>query len=413
MTTALILTTYNRPHYLRRCLESLSRATPPTHYIIVDDCSTDSETIELINNFPATVKIAMRQNKGIKNSLQLGFKTAFDLGADLAINLDADAIVKPDFIERLTRLHVSWAGKCIVSGFNCNNPKNPVLFEAHDHVTRQHCNGINMCMNREQYETIVRPALLKSGNWDYDSTHKQPFAITKPSVVQHIGMRSSMGHVGADVACDFVQLSLPTVTLFGIDQHDPTGIKRAADICTRDIEFGAVKVITQHDYFRGREGYSRFMIERLNEFVDTEHVLTFHADGYVQNVDAWDNEFLNYDFGGATWWYKDNMNVGNGGFSLRSKRLLEICARLDLNGITPHPEDSFLARDLRPWLEKEHGIKFMPEELANRFSIEAYGVQDKHYCGSFGFHGTHVQGLPAPLRKMEPPVKSGATARRR
>lgn len=400
--TSLILTTYNRPAYLSECLTSLQAVQFPQDslLIIVDDASQDLETLRLINEFelPNTtiVKHFKPFNKGIKDSLQIGFSLAWHYGSDIAINLDGDAIVKPNFITELLRLHNNNKAH-IISGFNCDNPKNPVISSGSTHVIRKHCNGINMLVTKELYDKYIR--LNTSGNWDFDSTPDNGVVIAKPSLVQHIGVNSSMGHVGGDVACDYYDLELPTVTLFGIDAHDPEGLKRAAEISQKHIKFGAVEIITDHDYFRGREGYSEFIIKRLNEFVETDHVLIIHSDGYPVNYKAWDNKFLEYDYGGATWWYKDNMNVGNGGFSLRSKKLLEICAKLEDDNF--HPEDSYLCRTIRTWLEKEHDVKFMPEEMANRFSIEAYGTIDQSYNGAFGFHGFHVKGVPYPPQRKQ------------
>lgn len=418
MKTCLIVTSYNRPEYLKRCLDSLSRLeTKPDVIIFIDDASDPANKIMdiLADNKIKTNRYYYfkDQNLGIKDSLINGFSAAFgQFNCDLAINLDADAIVKPDFI---TKLKALYDGKHIVSGFNCDNPKNPLLAKGSGFVLRRHGNGINMLIDKKQYETIIKPALQSDGNWDFNSTNKLPFKICVPSVCQHIGLESSMGHIGADVACDFFQLSLPTVTLFGIDAHDPEGIKRAAEICTKDVEFGAVKIITER-LFSGREAYSRFCIEKMNDYVQTGHVLIIHPDGYIQNPLAWDNDWLQYDYIGSSWWYKDGMNVGNGGFSLRSKKLLEILANLDLEVF--HPEDAVICRDLRPWLEEKYGIKFAPEEVANRFAIEAYNVPhpDNRYSGQFGFHGYHVSGLPIPPKKAATVYKPNiqrATARKR
>lgn len=210
------------------------------------------------------------------------------------------------------------------------------------------------------------------------------------------------------------KLILNSVCLFGIDAHDPKGMLRAAEISQKEIEFGDVQIITEHNYFRGREGYSRFCIERMNEFVKTSHVLIIHPDGYVQNAAAWKDEWLQYDYIGATWTYKDGMNNGNGGFSLRSKKLLEILSKIDCDKYNVHPEDCFISRQIRKWLETEYQIKFAPEEVCNQFSIEAYasnmidsqGFGSNTYTGQFGFHGYHVVGLPEPpIRKT---IKFGA-----
>lgn len=409
--TALIITCYNRPQYLLKCLESLEKLTElPDFFIFVDDASTDPIIRNIIGDFIAKNQkfyctgVFLAKNQGIKNALRVGVEMAMHGDCDLFINLDSDAIVKPNFITELKRLHAERTDH-IVSGFNSlnkdkkGNLRNPIISEVlPDHYLKKYANGINMCFNKQQYEDVVLPSLLKEGNWDTNTSGKTPFVIARPSLVQHIGFESSMGHTDdPDVAADFYELTLPTVTLFGIDAHDPEGLRRAADICTRSVQFGDVQIITER-LFSGREAYSKFCIADMAEYIKTDHVLIIHPDGYIQNPSAWADEFLEYDYGGASWWFKDGMNVGNGGFSLRSKKLLDILASLDMSQTGYHPEDEIICRRLRPWLEKECGIKFMPDHLANRFAIEAYNVPapDNVYSGQFGFHGYHVSGLPIP-----------------
>jgi len=425
MTTAIVIPVYNRPEYVSQCFASLAKLTiQPDLYVIVDDCSTDAEIPKLIGAFVTdnsnTIAYRQPKNLGVKGALLWGIDRAFSSKADIVINLDSDAIVKPDFVDRVMKLHIE--SGCIVSGFN--NPKeqsnNQYLnTDVVGYDFKKHANGINMCFNREQYDRHIRPALLsRSGNWDYIASESAgKAAITVPSCVQHIGTISSMGHKGADKAHDFNILQLPNVTLFGIDSHDIAGIKRAAEISSRSIRFGATNIITEDLFTKGgnsetrRADYSKFMFKQLNSHFDTSHVLTIHADGYVVNADAWDNSWLEYDYIGATWWYKDNMNVGNGGFSLRSKKLCELLANSDIKGGHYHPEDHHICRTYRASLEA-NGIKFAPEEVANRFSIEAFNVPPPHnkYCGQFGFHGVHVDmsDLPTDIqyKKVAPIVNN-------
>src|SRR6185503_19702122 len=116
----------------------------------------------------------------------------------------------------------------------------------------------------------------------------------------------------------------------------------------------------------------------------TSHVLLVQWDGYVINPAAWDPAFLECDYIGAKWfWYEDGMRVGNGGFSLRSRRLLE--ALQDPAIVRIGAEDTTIGRSFRPLLEREYGIRFASEALADRFSFEvAYPIGKP-----FGFHGLY------------------------
>ena len=96
---------------------------------------------------------------------------------------------------------------------------------------------------------------------------------------------------------------------------------------------------------------------------------------------AWSHEFLDYDYIGAVWpQFSDNKNVGNGGFSLRSRELMEACRELPVTG--PDAEDIVIARQFRPQLE-QLGIRFAPETVSRRFAYE----RTKPTGHEFGFHG--------------------------
>lgn len=418
MNIALIITAYNRPQYLKKCFDSLKKVSfkENVSIYIVDDAS-DSETIGLCrefhlyanNNQVETYLIEKVKNSGIKDSIKRGVECAIKDGCDIIINIDGDAILKPDAFNRLVELKQKHPNN-IISGFNHVSANNPNVFEREDHYLKHFCNGINMCFDKPLYEKYIKPALEVHGNWDYNTSvnckkDSVMFVVTKPSVVQHIGFDSSMGHYsekGPDIAQDFKQLYLPDVTLFGIDAHDPKGIVRAAEICQRDVEFGAVKIITER-LFQGREGYSDFIINKLHEHFDTSHCLVIHADGYIMNWEAWDDKWLQLDLIGASWWYKDNKNVGNGGFTLRSKYLQQLLPSLNVQDT--HPEDHVICRVLREQLEREHNVKFASEEVANRFSIEGFNTPDHHYRGQFGFHGYKVDFDGSDVPKFIRPVR--------
>jgi len=82
--------------------------------------------------------------------------------------------------------------------------------------------------------------------------------------------------------------------------------------------------------------------------------------------------------------------VGNGGFSLRSRRLLQ--ALEDPVIVPSHPEDLCICRTYRARLEAQ-GLRFAPRALARRFAVEDEPLRDD----VFGFHGPyHMPHLLPP-----------------
>lgn len=156
---------------------------------------------------------------------------------------------------------------------------------------------------------------------------------------------------------------------------------------------------------RSRSDYSRFMLRQLADYVETPHVLCVQWDGFVLNGGAWDPAFLECDYIGAVWpQFPGPHNVGNGGFSLRSRRLLEACK--DLPFEDGQAEDVLICRDSRDSLE-QRGFRFAPESLARRFAYERTRPSGRE----FGFHGAfNLARLLPPaealrlFRSLEPAV---------
>ena len=158
--------------------------------------------------------------------------------------------------------------------------------------------------------------------------------------------------------------------------------ERALFLTDRPIDIEGVETI-QIPRITDRADYSRRMLQGLCEFVRSEFVLVIQWDGYVLNPDAWEDAFLDYDYIGARWEYDDGKSVGNGGFSLRSRRLLLALAEKHVTIVGAENEDESICRRLRPWLETEHQLRFASEAVADRFSIERVGNNPR----PFGFHG--------------------------
>jgi hypothetical protein len=156
-----------------------------------------------------------------------------------------------------------------------------------------------------------------------------------------------------------------------------------------------------------RADYSRFMVRELADYISTPHALCVQWDGFVLNGVAWDPRFLEYDYIGAPWpHFRDGFNVGNGGFSLRSRLLMVSCRHLPVSANVS--EDVLICRLHRAELEQA-GIRFAPEAVAARFSFE----RTKRTGEEFGFHGCfNLIRLMAPdsalslLQSLEPQVLS-------
>ena len=70
-------------------------------------------------------------------------------------------------------------------------------------------------------------------------------------------------------------------------------------------------------------------LKLMPHVIKEEYVLIIQSDGYAVNPESWDDKFLDYDYIGAVWtWHPEGVQVGNGGFCIRSRKLLD--ALLDL-----------------------------------------------------------------------------------
>jgi len=191
-------------------------------------------------------------------------------------------------------------------------------------------------------------------------------------------------------------LELPSVTLVCADTLNHELAVRALARCCERVRFGRALFLSDRapaalpaavEFGRiapldSRDAYSSLMIKGLAAHVETTHALVVQWDGYVVNPDAWTDEFLGYDYIGAPWfWAPEGARVGNGGFSLRSRRLIDALA--DPAVAVEGNEDVTICSTHRRHLEERHAIRFAPEALAARFSFEAtYPIGRP-----FGFHG--------------------------
>jgi len=194
---------------------------------------------------------------------------------------------------------------------------------------------------------------------------------------------------------------LRDVTLCIVDCSDPLLAVRSLRRSMSYARFHAVKFLTslpveEQDIetvpiapITSLVDYSRFVMKDLAGYIDTDFALVTQWDGHVINPAAWDDGFLRFDYVGSVWDREIvppqeggiTYNVGNGGFSLRSKAFLQ--AGRDPALVQVHPEDVHLCRTYREHLEQRYAIRFADEAIAHRFSFELVigGTMP------FGFHG--------------------------
>lgn len=195
------------------------------------------------------------------------------------------------------------------------------------------------------------------------------------------------------------RIRLESVTLCAVSSSNLDATVQAMEASLAQVDFADAVLLTHEDPvsmelddaspiriimidpIRSSEAYSRFLLEKLPDYISTSHCLIVQWDGHVIDARRWQDEFLDYDYIGASWpQFDDGHDVGNGGFSLRSRRLMEACRHPDFQ--IEHPEDVAIGRTNRAMLENL-GLRFAPVELADQFSAERVGDP----ASTFGYHG--------------------------
>ena len=259
----------------------------------------------------------------------------------------------------------------------------------------------------------AKKLLSFSDNTNIESTIRDMFIWAKDQPKRNIKMMDYEVHknIYSFWKKDIMKIQLPNVTLSAVacTRIDETihamresmkGLQFAdAVLITHqkiNLEEFGIKVINieKLDY----KAYNHFVAYRLKNYIETDYTLLVQNDGYVLRPEKWDPQFLKYDYIGAPWppnvhFTKQGINVrvGNGGFSFRSKKLLNIFDNLKLpftdNGTGFWHEDGLICVYYRKELE-DAGIQFAPVEIAAKFSHES-DVAESIYR-PFGFHGSKL-----------------------
>jgi hypothetical protein len=189
-------------------------------------------------------------------------------------------------------------------------------------------------------------------------------------------------------------LNLSNVTLLCVETREPKLAHWAIDHCLSNAQFAKVVLITNLDRvntkradieyvqappIRTTKDYSELLLTGLNQYIEGTHVLVIQWDSFITHPQLWSDEFLQYDYIGPVWPHHPETPVGNGGFSLRSMRLLNIIQQPGF--IKKHPEDYCICADNKGYLER-YDIKIAPVNIAEQFAVERTA-----WHPAFGFHG--------------------------
>ncbi len=206
---------------------------------------------------------------------------------------------------------------------------------------------------------------------------------------------------------------LKDVTLVAYSSHEVPETIASLQKCQEGLSFTEVKLLSHerpnnlpeniiYEYapeINHINDFNLYMFKYLGTHINTSHALYVQAHAWVLHPELWDNTWLQYDYIGAIWPWKDDAYIawgsgehiknGNGGFSLRSKKIMDIPYKHDLPLLQEQGwanEDGNLVCYFREAM-LAWGIKYAPSEVSARFAYEN-PVPENNYgdMKTFGFH---------------------------
>ena len=223
-------------------------------------------------------------------------------------------------------------------------------------------------------------------------------------------------------------LDLSKVTLFAIDNTSRIeGTIKSLYTSMGFAKFGSVKLVTSEEYqnlysselisdgiicekmifpVTNIDEYNYYILYELHKHIETDFVLLTQDHAFIINPESWMDEFFEYDYIGAPWPFSENSYItpfgenircGNGGFSLRSKKLLEVPKNVHVPFKVYEQPDFYKMFGAKNTNEDgnicvhnrhifiDNGCKFAPVEVAAKFSYES-SVPENYGIIPFGFH---------------------------
>lgn len=197
-------------------------------------------------------------------------------------------------------------------------------------------------------------------------------------------------------------MKFKSTTLVCIDCVNVKGAIRAMEKSLALCSFDDVKFFTSEetDYphvkinkINNLAEYSLFAIKELWKHINTDYLLIVQHDGWILNPDAWDDAWYDLDYIGGNACWTDEMG-GNGGFSFRTKKLMQECDKIltDPEKQYYNPEDVAISGHWDHCYRKtliERGFKFATQKMQSTFGCD-WGV----WTGEFGHHKCDLKHLP-------------------
>ena len=193
-------------------------------------------------------------------------------------------------------------------------------------------------------------------------------------------------------------LDLSRVTLLFVETRAHAITERVIADCISKANFGDILIYTDKpdliridpnrrartilcENFPNKKEAGQFYYSEAMKNVKTDFALMLEWDAGIINPANWRSEFFDYDYIGAPWNTGDDMKVGNGGFTLMSKRLGQFLC--DHRREFPVYTDWDVCRTWRRQLEQAGNFKWAPYGVAQDFSWELAPRSPS----SFGWHG--------------------------
>ena len=212
----IVITTFNSPEYLKQTFDSLKASelnnkdfNLNVYIIIVDDGSTDKETLKLLHEFKLDGvqfirTITQNQNQGVYACLKFGLSILDRIGCDILLNLYSDILVKPNFLTSLLTIFYEY-NPVLLTGYNSVLHTEPFKIYNNACIKRS-CGAVNMLFSSKTYNNIIRAKLIDiifdlKNNIIRDKLIDIIFDLkickeieevhcTIPSVIQHIGLKN-------------------------------------------------------------------------------------------------------------------------------------------------------------------------------------------------------------------------------